>query len=168
MEVLRSTVNPTSDKFKDNEAAMRALVDDLAERHARVLEGGPASARERHRERGKMLPRERVAALVDRDSPLLELSALAADGLYGTDVPAAGIITGIGRIQGRECVVIANDATVKGGTYYPMTVKKHIRAQEIAEENRLPCVYLVDFRRGQPAAPGRGVPRPRALRAHLL
>ena len=144
MAVLRSTVDPASDKFKGNEAAMRALVDDLALRHAAVLEGGPESARERHRKRGKMLPRERVAALVDQGSPFLELSALAADGLYGADVPAAGIITGIGRIEGRECVVIANDATVKGGTYYPMTVKKHIRAQEIAEENRLPCVYLVD------------------------
>ncbi len=144
MEVLRSTVDPASDKFRSNEAAMRALVDDLASRHARVLEGGPPQARERHRERGKMLPRERVTALIDQGSPFLELSALAADGLYGADVPAAGIITGIGRIQGRECVVIANDATVKGGTYYPMTVKKHIRAQEIAEENRLPCVYLVD------------------------
>ena len=144
MEVLRSTVDPASNKFKDNEAAMRALVKDLANRHARVLEGGPASARERHLKRGKMLPRERVAALIDPDSPFLELSALAADGLYGTDVPAAGIVTGIGRIEGRECVVIANDATVKGGTYYPMTVKKHIRAQEVAEENRLPCLYLVD------------------------
>ena len=144
MEVLRSTVDPASDKFKGNEAAMRALVDDLARRQAAVLEGGPESARERHRERGKMLPRERVAGLIDQGSPFLELSALAADGLYGTEVPAAGIITGVGRIEGRECVVIANDATVKGGTYYPMTVKKHIRAQEIAEENRLPCVYLVD------------------------
>ena len=144
MEVLRSTVDPASDKFKGNEAAMRALVDDLARRHAAVLEGGPESARERHRKRGKMLPRERVAGLIDQGSPFMELSALAADGLYGADVPAAGIITGVGRIEGRECVVIANDATVKGGTYYPMTVKKHIRAQEIAEENRLPCVYLVD------------------------
>ena len=144
MEVLRSTVDPASDKFKSNEAAMRALVDDLAHRHARVLEGGSAQARERHRERGKMLPRERVAALIDQGSSFLELSALAAAGLYGADVPAAGIITGIGCIEGRDCVVIANDATVKGGTYYPMTVKKHIRAQEIAEENRLPCLYLVD------------------------
>ena len=144
MEVLRSTVDPASDKFRNNEAAMRALVDDLARRHAAVLAGGPASARERHKKRGKMLPRERVDALIDAGTPFLELSALAADGLYGTDVPAAGIITGIGRVEGRECVVIANDATVKGGTYYPMTVKKHIRAQEVAEENRLPCVYLVD------------------------
>ena len=144
MEVLRSTVDPASDKFKGNEAAMRALVEDLAKRHARVRAGGPASAQERHKSRGKMLPRERVAALIDQGSPFLELSALAADGLYGADVPAAGIITGIGRIEGRECVVIANDATVKGGTYYPVTVKKHIRAQEIAEQNRLPCLYLVD------------------------
>ena len=144
MEVLRSTVDPASDKFKGNEAAMRALVDDLARRHALVREGGSAEARERHRKRGKMLPRARVAALVDAGAPFLELSALAADGLYGAEVPAAGLITGIGRIEGRECAVIANDATVKGGTYYPMTVKKHLRAQEIAGENRLPCVYLVD------------------------
>ncbi len=144
MEVLRSTVDPASDKFKGNEAALRALVEDLASRHARVLEGGPAQARERHTRRGKMLPRERVAALIDPSSPFLELSALAADGLYGTEVPAAGIITGVGRIEGRECVVIANDATVKGGTYYPMTVKKHLRAQEVAAENHLPCIYLVD------------------------
>ena len=144
MEVLRSTVDPASDKFRGNEAAMRALVDDLARRHAHVRAGGPADAQERHRQRGKMLPRERVEALIDEGSAFLELSALAADGLYGAEVPAAGIITGVGRIEGRECVVIANDATVKGGTYYPMTVKKHIRAQEVAEENRLPCVYLVD------------------------
>ena len=144
MDVLRSTVNPASDTFKSNEAAMRALVDDLAERRAHARGGGPAAARERHRQRGKMLPRERVAALIDSGSAFLELSALAADGLYGEEISAAGIITGIGRIEGRECVVIANDATVKGGTYYPMTVKKHLRAQEIAEENRLPCLYLVD------------------------
>ena len=144
MEVLRSRVDPASDEFKDNEAAMRALVADLDGRHARAREGGPAAARERHRARGKMLPRERLAALIDPDSDVLELSPLAAHGLYGEEIPAAGIVTGIARIEGRDCVVVANDATVKGGTYYPMTVKKHLRAQEIAEENRLPCLYLVD------------------------
>ena len=144
MEALRSTVDPASDEFRNNETAMRALVEDLAARHARVREGGPARARDRHRARGKMLPRERLAALIDPGSAFLELSALAAHGLYGEDVPAAGIITGIARIEGRDCVAIINDATVKGGTYYPMTVKKHIRAQQIAEENRLPCLYLVD------------------------
>ncbi len=144
MEVLRSTVDPASDEFKNNEAAMRAQVEELAAHHARVREGGPARARDKHRERGKMLPRERLAALIDQGSEFLELSALAAHGLYGEDIPGAGLITGIARIEGRECVAIINDATVKGGTYYPMTVKKHIRAQEIAEENRLPCLYLVD------------------------
>ena len=144
MEVLRSQADPASDEFKDNEAAMRALVADLAERHARAREGGPAEARDRHRARGKMLPRARLAALIDPGSDFLELSPLAACGLYGEEVPAAGIVTGIARIEGRECVVIVNDATVKGGTYYPMTVKKHLRAQEIAAENRLPCLYLVD------------------------
>ena len=144
MEVLRSKADPASDEFKDNEAAMRALVADLAERHAQAREGGPAEARDRHRARGKMLPRARLAALIDPGSDFLELSPLAACGLYGEEVPAAGIVTGIARIEGRECVVIVNDATVKGGTYYPMTVKKHLRAQEIAAENRLPCLYLVD------------------------
>ncbi len=144
MEVLRSKADPASDEFKDNEAAMRALVADLAERHARARAGGPAEARDRHRARGKMLPRARLAALIDPGSDFLELSPLAACGLYGEEVPAAGIVTGIARIEGRECVVVVNDATVKGGTYYPMTVKKHLRAQEIAAENRLPCLYLVD------------------------
>ena len=106
--------------------------------------GGGERARERHVARGKLLPRERVDALLDPGSPFLELSPLAADGMYDGEAPAAGIITGIGRVSGRECVVVANDATVKGGTYYPMTVKKHLRAQEVALQNRLPCIYLVD------------------------
>jgi 3-methylcrotonyl-CoA carboxylase beta subunit len=144
MEVLRSKVDPESDDYKSNAAAMRAQVEDLAAQHARVRDGGPKRAREKHTERGKMLPRERLSALIDPGTDFLELSALAAHGLYGEDIPAAGIITGVGRIEGRDCVVIVNDATVKGGTYYPMTVKKHLRAQEIAQENRLPCVYLVD------------------------
>ncbi len=144
MDTLRSAVDPASEDFKTNDAAMRALVDDLHARRARMREGGPERAREKHRARGKMLPRERLAALADADCAFLELSPLAADGLYGEEVPGAGLITGIARIEGRDCVVIVNDATVKGGTYYPMTVKKHLRAQEIAEENALPCVYLVD------------------------
>src|ERR1700754_1139642 len=106
--------------------------------------GGPARARERHVARGKLLPRDRVDALLDPGSPFLELSPLAADGLYDGDAPSAGIITGVGRVSGRECVIVANEATVKGGTYYPMTVKKHLRAQEVALDNRLPCIYLVD------------------------
>ena len=121
-----------------------ALVADLRERLATARLGGPERSRVRHVERGKLLPRERVDALLDPSSPFLELSPLAATGMYGDAAPGAGIITGVGRIAGRECVVVANDATVKGGTYYPMTVKKHLRAQEVALHNRLPCVYLVD------------------------
>src|ERR1700689_3376401 len=120
------------------------LVSELRERlRVRAL-GGPESSRARHVSRGKLLPRDRVVRLLDPDSPFLEIAPLAAEGMYEDAVPGAGIITGIGRVSGRECVVVANDATVKGGTYYPMTVKKHLRAQEIALANRLPCVYLVD------------------------
>ncbi|WP_028478561.1 carboxyl transferase domain-containing protein [Nocardia sp. CNY236] len=128
----------------DNRAAHSALVRDLRARLTATALGGPAKARERHTARGKLLPRQRVDQLLDPGSPFLELSPLAATGLYGDDSPGAGIITGIGRVSGRECVIVANDATVKGGTYYPMTVKKHLRAQEIALQNRLPCLYLVD------------------------
>ena len=127
-----------------NAAAHAALVADLAAQLHTAAQGGGERARERHTARGKLLPRERVDALLDPGSPFLELSALAAHGMYDGDAPAAGIITGIGRVSGRECVVVANDATVKGGTYYPMTVKKHLRAQEVALQNRLPCLYLVD------------------------
>ncbi len=123
---------------------MVGLVETLRQTVGRVAEGGGAVARKRHLDRGKLLPRDRVHALLDPGTPFLELSQLAAHGLYGDEVPAAGIITGVGRVSGRECVVVANDATVKGGTYFPLTVKKHLRAQEIAQENRLPCVYLVD------------------------
>src|SRR6187397_425386 len=123
---------------------MDALVDELRDVTARTSLGGSESARERHVSRGKLLPRDRVDALLDPGSPFLELSPLAANGMYGGDAPAAGIITGVGRVAGRRCVVVANDATVKGGTYYPITVKKHLRAQEIALQNRLPCIYLVD------------------------
>src|SRR5919107_1738761 len=123
---------------------LRDLVEDLNAQLARVREGGGAGARKRHTDRGKLLPRERVDRLLDPGAPFLELSPLAAHGLYDGDAPGAGIVTGVGRVSGRECVIVANDATVKGGTYYPITVKKHLRAQEVALHNRLPCVYLVD------------------------
>ncbi|MGZ4350595.1 MAG: carboxyl transferase domain-containing protein, partial [Solirubrobacteraceae bacterium] len=144
MSVLRSHVNPSSDEFRANLQANTALVTDLSAQIARVAQGGGERARERHTSRGKLLPRERVDRLLDPGAPFLECSALAAHGLYDDEAPGAGIITGIGRVSGRECVIVANDATVKGGTYYPMTVKKHLRAQEIALHNRLPCIYLVD------------------------
>jgi len=142
--VLDSGVDPRSAAFGANQDRMAALVQDLRRVVDRVRLGGGEASRQRHTGRGKLLPRDRVRTLIDPGSPFLELSQLAAHGLYGGDIPAAGIITGIGRIAGRECVVVANDATVKGGTYFPMTVKKHLRAQEIAQQNRLPCVYLVD------------------------
>ncbi|MCH9020729.1 MAG: methylcrotonoyl-CoA carboxylase [Proteobacteria bacterium] len=144
MTVLKSALDTRSAEFKHNASAMAALVADLREKVAGIKQGGGEKARKRHLGRGKMLPRERIRTLLDVGSPFLELSQLAAYRVYDEDVPAAGIITGIGRIEGRECVVVANDATVKAGTYYPITVKKHLRAQEIARENRLPCVYLVD------------------------
>ncbi len=144
MTVLRSAANPRGEEFAANAAVMRALVDDLRARVAEVEQGGGETARKRHLGRGKLLPRDRVAGLIDPGSPFLELSQLAAFEMYGGEVPGAGIVTGIGRVSGRECVIVANDATVKGGTYFPMTVKKHLRAQEIARANRLPCIYLVD------------------------
>src|SRR5438093_2814560 len=144
MTVLTTTLDRRSEVFAANAAAMRALAANLREKIAAIREGGGEAARRRHLARGKLLPRERVRALLDPGSPFLEFSQLAALGMYDGEVPAAGIITGIGRIMGRECVVVANDATVKGGTYFPMTVKKHLRAQEIAGDNRLPCIYLVD------------------------
>ncbi len=144
MTVISTSVDQRSEAFATNAAAMHALVADLQEKVAAIREGGGAEARRRHLARGKMLPRERVRALLDSGSPFLELSQLAGYGMYDGEVPAAGLVTGIGRIMGRECVVVANDATVKGGTYFPVTVKKHLRAQEIARENRLPCIYLVD------------------------
>jgi 3-methylcrotonyl-CoA carboxylase beta subunit len=142
--VLTSSANPAGEEFRTNHAANLALVEDLRATQARLALGGGERARERHAARGKLLPRERVDRLLDPGSPFLELSPLAALGLYDDESPGAGIITGIGRVSGRECVIVANDATVKGGTYYPMTVKKHLRAQEIALENHLPCLYLVD------------------------
>ncbi len=144
MSHIVSSVDPRSDGFRRNAEAMAALVADLGTKLDAVRAGGGERARQRHLARGKLLPRDRVAGLLDPGTPFLELSPLAAWGMYGDEVPSAGIITGIGRIAGRECVVVANDATVKGGTYYPVTVKKHLRAQEVAQQNRLPCVYLVD------------------------
>ncbi|WP_051943554.1 carboxyl transferase domain-containing protein [Streptacidiphilus rugosus] len=141
---LESAADPTSATYRANVEAHQALTDELRTKLAAAAEGGGARARERHTSRGKLLPRDRVDTLLDAGSPFLELSPLAADGLYNGDAPAAGVIAGIGRVAGREVVVVANDATVKGGTYYPMTVKKHLRAQEVALDNRLPCVYLVD------------------------
>jgi 3-methylcrotonyl-CoA carboxylase beta subunit len=141
---LISAIDPRSDSFRTNAERMRELVRVLAAHVAQAAQGGPPAAREKHLARGKLLPRQRVERLLDPGSPFLELSPLAAHGMYGGEVPGGGLITGIGRIAGRECVIIANDATVKGGTYYPITVKKHLRAQEIAEQNRLPCIYLVD------------------------
>ncbi|AQA12009.1 carboxyl transferase domain-containing protein [Streptomyces malaysiensis] len=141
---LRSGADPASDAWQANEAAHRELAARLRERLAVARLGGGEKARARHTARGKLLPRDRVDTLLDPGSPFLELAPLAAEGMYGGQAPAAGVIAGIGRVAGREVVVVANDATVKGGTYYPMTVKKHLRAQEIALENHLPCVYLVD------------------------
>ncbi len=142
--ILSSALHAESDTFRANAAHNRALRDELWARVAEVALGGNAHARERHVSRGKLLPRERVERLLDPGSPFLEIGQLAANGLYDDDVPGAGLIAGIGRVSGRQCMIVANDATVKGGTYYPMTVKKHLRAQEIAMENRLPCIYLVD------------------------
>ena len=144
MSVLKSAVDAGSQDFRDNAAAGQTLVEDLRAKIAEIKKGGGERARTKHLERGKLLPRERVRQLLDPGSPFLELSQLAAYGMYGGEVPAGGIITGIGRIQGLECMVIANDPTVKGGTYFPMTVKKHLRAQEIALQNNLPCIYLVE------------------------
>jgi 3-methylcrotonyl-CoA carboxylase beta subunit len=144
MEPLRSTVDPTTERFLANRDHHVALVAELRERLRVTARGGSDVSRERHVARGKLLPRDRVEALLDPGTPFLELSPLAAEGLYDGDAPGAGIITGIGRVAGTEVVIVANDATVKGGTYYPMTVKKHLRAQEVARDNHLPCIYLVD------------------------
>ncbi len=142
--VLAVAATPGSDAFRANEKAHAPIVAELHEALGRARLGGSEEARARHVSRGKLLPRDRLDRLVDPGSPFLELSSLAANGMYDDEAPAAGIITGVGRVSGRECVVVVNDATVKGGTYYPITVKKHLRAQEVALDNRLPCVYLVD------------------------
>ena len=144
MAVLLSNIDGTSPDFARNADAMRRAVEDLRDKLAKATRGGTDEARARHTKRGKLLVRDRIAALLDPGSPFLELSALAAHGMYGGDVASAGIVTGIGQVSGRDCVIVANDATIKGGTYYPVTVKKHLRAQEIARDNHLPCIYLVD------------------------
>ena len=144
MAILGSSIETGTVEFRANAERMRALVEELQTRRMEAARGGPERARERHVARGKLLPRERVMNLIDPGSPFLELSPLAAGGMYDDAIHGAGLITGIGRVEGRECMIVCNDSTIKGGTYYPMTVKKHLRAQEIARENRLPCVYLVD------------------------
>ncbi|MDG1733811.1 MAG: carboxyl transferase domain-containing protein [Thalassotalea sp.] len=144
MAKITSKINVRSQDFSDNAAHMQVQVDDLIEKLNTIKLGGGEKSRERHLSRGKLLPRDRVYNLLDAGSPFLEFSQLAADDVYPDNIPAAGIITGIGRVGGQECLIIANDATVKGGTYYPLTVKKHLRAQTIAQENNLPCIYLVD------------------------
>ena len=141
---LPTSIDPGSAAYRANAAHMAGLVAELRATTGAAAQGGGASARARHTARGKLMPRDRVQTLLDPGAPFLELSALAAHGLYGGDIPGAGLITGIGRVSGRECMIVANDATVKGGTYFPMTVKKHLRAQEVAQQNRLPCIYLVD------------------------
>ncbi|HWS12538.1 MAG TPA: carboxyl transferase domain-containing protein [Rhodocyclaceae bacterium] len=144
MTAIKSAIDTRGAEFRANAAALRALVEDLRGKVAQVARGGSEEARQKHLARGKRLVRDRVDGLLDPGAPFLELSQLAAWGMYGGDIASAGIVTGIGRVAGQECVIVANDATVKGGTYYPVTVKKHLRAQEIARENRLPCIYLVD------------------------
>ncbi len=144
MAVITSSIDTRSNEFRANQAAMRVLVDELEQARAKAAEGGPVRARERHLARGKLLPRERVMTLLDPGAPFLELSPLAAYGQYEDVIHGAELITGIGRVAGRECVIVCNNSTIKGGTYYPLTVKKHLRAQEIARDNRLPCIYLVD------------------------
>ena len=141
---LTSLIDPASESFKANAARNRALARELRDKIARAALGGPEGARQKHTARGKLLPRDRVMRLLDPGSPFLEVAALAANGMYGDEAPGAGIVAGIGRVAGREVMIAANDATVKGGAYFPMTVKKHLRAQEIAQQNRLPCLYLVD------------------------
>lgn len=144
MPILETQLNPRSADFQANAAAMRAVVEDLNAQVALAAAGGGAAARDKHTARGKLLPRERVQMLLDPGTPFLELAPLAAHGMYNGDAPAAGLVAGIGRVSGVDCMIVCNDATVKGGTYYPVTVKKHLRAQEVAQQNRLPCIYLVD------------------------
>ena len=141
---LQSSINSASSDFARNAEVMRTLVAELRDKLNQVAGGGGETSRKRHTARGKMLARERVDLLIDPGTAFLELSPLAAHDLYGGDVHSASIVTGVGRISGRECMVVANDATIKGGTYYPMTVKKHLRAQDVARQNNLPCVYMVD------------------------
>ena len=141
---IESKIDPQSREFQENAAALKAQVEQFKLRLSEVKKGGPPAAHEKHKARGKLSARERLGLLFDRNTPFLEFSSLAAYGMYDNEAPGAGIITGVGSVHGKEILVVANDATVKGGTYFPETIKKHVRAQEIALENRLPCVYLVD------------------------
>ena len=168
MPVIQSKLDPKSQEFLDNATHLRAAVEDLNAHVARAAGGGGEKARAKHTERGKLLPRERIRALLDPGSPFLELSSLAGEGMYEGQAPCAGLVTGIGRVHGREVMIVANDATVKGGTYFPMTVKKHLRAQEIAAREPPALRVPGRFRRRLPAAAGRGLSRPRPLRPHLL
>ena len=144
MALLHTQLNPRSADFAANAAAMRAVVDDLRAHIEKVAVGGGEAARAKHTARGKLLPRDRVQMLLDPGTPFLEVAPLAALNMYNNDAPSAGLIAGIGRVNGVDCMIVCNDATVKGGTYYPLTVKKHLRAQESAQQNHLPCIYLVD------------------------
>ena len=144
MPKIKSKAKVDSNDFKENDVANRKLAAELKAVLAKISEGGSERARKKHLARGKLLPRDRIRSVVDRGAPFLEIGQLAAYGQYDDEVPAAGIIAGIGQVSDIDCVIVANDATVKGGTYYPLTVKKHLRAQEIAEQNGLPCIYLVD------------------------
>src|SRR5450755_35628 len=144
MPALKSRIDTRSDEFRSNAAFLQRQVDDLRAKATAIAHGSDAKSRDRHVARGKLLPRDRVDGLLDPGTPFLEIGQLAAYGMYDGEAPAAGMIAGIGRVHGQDCMIVANDATVKGGTYYPMTVKKHLRAQEIALQNRLPCIYLVD------------------------
>jgi 3-methylcrotonyl-CoA carboxylase beta subunit len=167
MQALKTQIDPRSAEFRANADAMRTLVQDLRAKVAETAQGGGEAARAKHTARGKLLPRDRVAQLLDPGAPFLEIGQLAAHGMYGGEAPAAGVIAGIGRVQGVDCMIVANDATVKGGTYYPMTVKKHLRAGDRADEP--PAVHLPGgLRRRLPAQAGRGVPGPGSFRAHLL
>ncbi|MFB0921845.1 MAG: carboxyl transferase domain-containing protein, partial [Alphaproteobacteria bacterium] len=144
MSVIKTSLDLKSDLFTENAAAMRAVVDDLRTKVGGIELGGGERSRERHLSRGKLLPRDRIDTLLDEGSPFLEFSQFAGWEMYDDNIPAGGILTGVGRVSGRECVIVVNDATVKGGTYFPITVKKHLRAQEIARQNNMPCIYLVD------------------------
>ncbi|TKA67250.1 Methylcrotonoyl-CoA carboxylase beta chain, mitochondrial, partial [Cryomyces minteri] len=145
ISILPTAVDTSSSEFQENARQMNEVMAKMTETHARIAKGGPPKARDKHVSRGKMLVRDRITALIDPGTPFLELSQLAGHELYeGEDVPAGGILTGVGTVEGVTCMIVANDSTVKGGTYYPITVKKHLRAQEIAQQNRLPCIYLVD------------------------
>ena len=168
MDVLDTQVNSNDAQFRDNASQMAALVTELRDQLALAREGGGEQYLQRHREQGKLPVRDRIGRLLDPGSPLLELSPLAAWDLYDNEAPGAGLVTGIGRVSGREVLIVANDATVKGGTYYPITVKKHLRAQQIAIENHLPCVYLVDSGGAFLPLAGGGLSGSRSLRPHLL